>query len=167
MCCRAKGTTILLRAGMIIEYWLEALARVARGGWAPAHELALCGRLIKGYGDTNARAHENMTRILDTLAKSLQLDEKGRVRGILFRLKREKSGTFTPVFQIGLMSRVKGKVVNTTVSVNRFGLEEAWVRAVDFYCEHKSIVKRSKTYKELLTHQPSKRDLNALVRSGG
>lgn len=107
------------------------------------------------------------TRARDTLAKSLQLDEKGRVRGILFRLKREKSGTFTPVFQIGLMSRVKGKVVNTTVSVNRFGLDEAWVRAVDFYCEHKSIVKRSKTYKELLTHQPSKRDLNALVRSGG
>ncbi|MGI9024409.1 MAG: indolepyruvate oxidoreductase subunit beta family protein [Burkholderiaceae bacterium] len=51
-----------------IERWLEATARVARSDWAPAHELALCGRLIKGYGDTNARAHENMTRILDTLA---------------------------------------------------------------------------------------------------
>lgn len=51
-----------------IERWLEAIACVARVGWAPAHELALSGRLIKGYGETNARAHENMTRILDTLA---------------------------------------------------------------------------------------------------
>jgi hypothetical protein len=103
----------------------------------------------------------------DDAAKSLQLDENGRVKGILFRLKREKSGTFTPVFQIGLMSRVRDKVVNTTVSVNRFGLEEAWVRAVDFYCEHKGIDRRAKTYKALLTHQPSKRELNALLRSAG
>ncbi len=51
-----------------IERWLEAVERVACRAWEPAHELALCGRLIKGYGDTNARAHENMTRILDTLA---------------------------------------------------------------------------------------------------
>lgn len=103
----------------------------------------------------------------EATAKSLQLDDSGRIRGILFRLKREKSGTFTPVFQIGLMSRVKDKVVNTTVSVNRFGLEEAWKRAVEFYCEHKGIDKRAKTYKALLSHQPTKRELNALVRSGG
>ena len=97
----------------------------------------------------------------------MQLDESGRVKGILFRLKREKSGTWTPVFQIGLMSRVRNKVVNTTVSVNRFGLEEAWVRAVDFYCEHKGIDRRARTYKALLTHQPSPRDLKALLRSAG
>ena len=103
----------------------------------------------------------------DEAAKSLQLDESGRVKGILFRLKREKSGTWTPVFQIGLMSRVRNKVVNTTVSVNRFGLEEAWVRAVDFYCEHKGIDRRARTYKALLTHQPSPRDLKALLRSAG
>lgn len=49
-----------------IEAWLAAIetapsARVAL-------ELALCGRLVKGYGATNARAHENLGRILDTLA---------------------------------------------------------------------------------------------------
>jgi hypothetical protein len=103
----------------------------------------------------------------DSTAKSLQLDQNGRVKGILFRLKREKSGTWTPVFQIGLMSRVRNKVVNTTVSVNRFGLEDAWVRAVDFYCEHKGIDRRAKTYRELIAHQPSKRELNALLRSAG
>jgi len=107
------------------------------------------------------------SRSRDSAAKALQLDTNGRVKGILFRLKREKSGTWTPVFQIGLMSRIRDKVVNTTVSVNRFGLEDAWVRAVEFYCEHKGIDKRSRTYKELLAHQPSKRELNALLRSAG
>ena len=50
-----------------IGRWLQAIETAARAGWAAAFEFALCGRLIKGYGDTNARAHENMTRILDTL----------------------------------------------------------------------------------------------------
>jgi indolepyruvate ferredoxin oxidoreductase beta subunit len=57
-----------------IERWLAAIERVARIGWAPAHELALCGRLIKGYGDTHARAHENMTRLLDTLGSDAAVE---------------------------------------------------------------------------------------------
>ena len=56
-----------------IERWLAAIERVASIGWAPAHELALCGRLIKGYGDTHARGHENMARILDTLGSDAAL----------------------------------------------------------------------------------------------
>ena len=51
-----------------IERWLTAIERVATVGWEPAYALALCGRIIKGYGDTHARGHENMGRILDTLA---------------------------------------------------------------------------------------------------
>jgi len=51
----------------LIERWsaavLEALAREP----ARAHEIALCGRLIKGYGDTHARGKANFLRILDTL----------------------------------------------------------------------------------------------------
>ncbi len=49
----------------LIERWLAAIAA------APAPELALeialCGRLIKGYGDTNRRAKANFLRIFDTL----------------------------------------------------------------------------------------------------
>jgi indolepyruvate ferredoxin oxidoreductase beta subunit len=51
-----------------IEQWLAALGRLAPLGYAPVYELALCARLVKGYGDTNARAHENLARILETLA---------------------------------------------------------------------------------------------------
>ncbi len=60
-----------------IERWLSAIDAVARVGWAPAYELARCGRLIKGYGDTHARGHENMTRIIDTLASTAALARFG------------------------------------------------------------------------------------------
>ena len=51
-----------------IERWLAAIERVGARGWNAAHALAACGRLIKGYGDTHARGHENLARLLDTLA---------------------------------------------------------------------------------------------------
>ncbi len=56
-----------------IERWLDAIERLAVLGWAPAHALALCGRLIKGYGETHARGHENFARILDTLTDEAAL----------------------------------------------------------------------------------------------
>ena len=52
----------------VIERWLVAIDTVSSVGWAAAYALALCGRLIKGYGDTHARGHANLARILDTLA---------------------------------------------------------------------------------------------------
>ncbi len=97
-------------------------------------------------------------------AKAAIFDKDGKVRGILFRMKTEKSGTRTPVFQIGIMSEKAGKIVNTTVSINLHGLPGAWKKAVDFYCEHKKISKRSKLYSELMKAQPSKAKLDAMKR---
>jgi len=95
--------------------------------------------------------------------REIQLDEDGQVRGILCRLKREKSGTMTPVFQVGIMSRVTGKIVNTTVSINKHGIPDAWKKAVDFYCRHKNISKRTKIYKELLARCPKKAKVNKFL----
>jgi indolepyruvate ferredoxin oxidoreductase beta subunit len=49
----------------LIERWLSAIA--AAPSAELALEIALCGRLIKGYGDTNRRAKANFRRIFDTL----------------------------------------------------------------------------------------------------
>ncbi|MBV1905210.1 MAG: hypothetical protein KUG75_03975 [Pseudomonadales bacterium] len=98
-------------------------------------------------------------------AKEIHIDSKGRVRGILFRMKTEKSGTNTPVFQIGIMSTLDNKIVNTTVSINLHGLDGAWTKAVDFYTKHKQISKRSKAYKQLMAAKPSKAALTKLVRT--
>ena len=99
----------------------------------------------------------------DKAGREVHVDERGRVRGILFRLKTEKSGTKTPVFQIGIMSTLKNGIVNTTVSISLHGLEGAWQRAVDFYCEHKKINKRSGPYRDLLKAIPSQAQLKKLT----
>lgn len=97
-------------------------------------------------------------------AQSALFDTKGKVRGILFRMKTEKSGTRTPVFQIGIMSTKLNKIVNTTVSINLHGLKGAWIKAVDFYVAHKKISKRSAIYKKLLRAQPNRAQLEALKK---
>ena len=96
-------------------------------------------------------------------AREVRVDARGRVRGILFRMKTEKSGTKTPVFQIGIMSTLESKIVNTTVSISLHGLEGAWQRAVDFYSEHKKIAKRSKPYQELIKAMPAPAQLKKLM----
>ncbi len=51
-----------------IERWLAAVESAAAESWQCAHEIALCGRLIKGYGATNKRGKANLAHILDHLA---------------------------------------------------------------------------------------------------
>jgi len=97
-------------------------------------------------------------------AQSSLFDTKGKVRGILFRMKTEKSGTRTPVFQIGIMSTKLNKIVNTTVSINLHGLKGAWQKAVDFYVEHKKISRKSLLYRKLLRAQPNKAQLDAMKK---
>jgi hypothetical protein len=103
----------------------------------------------------------------DKAAKEVHIDARGQVRGILCRLKAEKSGSQTPVFQIGVMSQLENKIVNTTVSINRYGTGEAWRRAVDFFVSHKGISKRSRAYRDLLAAQPSAAQVRRLIGKAG
>ena len=52
----------------LIERWLAAVERGAREHWPLGHEIAACGRLIKGYGSTNERGKENLLHVIDHLA---------------------------------------------------------------------------------------------------
>ena len=53
----------------LIERWLDRVVDGARRHWALGHEVALCGRLIKGYGATNERGKDNLQHVLDHLAR--------------------------------------------------------------------------------------------------
>ena len=65
----------------LIGRWLAAIA--AAPELELALEIALCGRLIKGYGDTNRRAKANFLRILDTLIDgSAVADPKLRAQAV-------------------------------------------------------------------------------------
>ena len=54
----------------LIVRWLAAVAGATRVDWRLGHELALCGRLIKGYGATNERGKRNLMHIVDHLAEA-------------------------------------------------------------------------------------------------
>jgi hypothetical protein len=79
----------------------------------------------------------------------------GSVRGISYLLKTEKSGSVTPIFQIGIASELESKIVCTSFSLNAHGTEEAWRKAVDAYAKHKVIRKNTKLYKQLLAAIPA------------
>ncbi|WP_310449854.1 indolepyruvate oxidoreductase subunit beta family protein [Sulfuritalea sp.] len=52
----------------LIERWLAAVEQAAARDWQAGFELALCARLVKGYGATNERAKDNLRHIVEHLA---------------------------------------------------------------------------------------------------
>lgn len=80
--------------------------------------------------------------------------EDGSVKGISYLIKTEKSGTRTPIFQIGIASELDGKIICTSFSINAHGARAAWEKAVETYARHKKISKGSKLYKDLAAAMP-------------
>ncbi len=64
----------------LIERWLGAIEAAARTGGPCAYEIALAGRLIKGYGATNDRGKDNLLHIVDHLATGGSFASRGRAR---------------------------------------------------------------------------------------
>jgi len=61
----------------LIQRWLAAIGGAAASDLGVALEIALCGRLIKGYGDTHQRGKDNFLRIMDTLVEGTPLSAGG------------------------------------------------------------------------------------------
>jgi indolepyruvate ferredoxin oxidoreductase beta subunit len=61
---RRRGARYALEQAAI-ESWLGAIERAP--DWASAYELALAGRLVKGYGATNERGKRNLMHIVEHL----------------------------------------------------------------------------------------------------
>ncbi len=64
---RVRGARYANEQAMI-EKWLGGVVSGSRSHWQLGHEIALCGRLIKGYGATNERGKDNLLHVLDHLA---------------------------------------------------------------------------------------------------
>lgn len=64
---RARGSRFATEQALI-DRWLEAVVRGAQAQARLGHEIAQCGRLIKGYGSTNERGKDNLLHIVDHLA---------------------------------------------------------------------------------------------------
>lgn len=53
---------------VLMQRWLDAIRSSVFLSLALARELALCGNLVKGYGETNERGRRNLIAILDDVA---------------------------------------------------------------------------------------------------
>ncbi|WP_395687806.1 indolepyruvate oxidoreductase subunit beta family protein [Caenimonas koreensis] len=65
---RVRGNRFATEQAMI-DKWLAAVTAGTARDWRLGHEIALCGRLIKGYGATNERGKENLLHVIDHLAQ--------------------------------------------------------------------------------------------------
>jgi len=68
---------------VLISRWLVAITAAAKRDPYLALEIALCGRLIKGYGETHKRGKNSFLRILDTLVEGGAVqDDRARIEAI-------------------------------------------------------------------------------------
>jgi hypothetical protein len=107
--------------------------------------------------EANARDEElaqEQARVKKKLKAVRCFSDDGTVKGISYLLKTEKSGTVTPIFQIGIASELEQKIVCTSFSLNAHGKKNAWSLAVAAYAKHKLISKNSKLYKQLMEAMP-------------
>jgi indolepyruvate ferredoxin oxidoreductase beta subunit len=65
---RVRGSRHAAEQAMLAR-WLDGVVRGTARDWRLGHEIALCGRLVKGYGATNERGKENLLHVLDHLAQ--------------------------------------------------------------------------------------------------
>jgi indolepyruvate ferredoxin oxidoreductase, beta subunit len=72
-----------------IERWLDAIRSAAARDLPLARELALTGRLIKGYGETYRRGRDNFLRILETLVEDAGRFASDSARTAAVRAARE------------------------------------------------------------------------------
>jgi hypothetical protein len=79
----------------------------------------------------------------------------GSVKGISYLIKTEKSGTRTPIFQVGIASELDKRIICTSFSINAHGSDVAWSKAIDTYARHKKISKGTKLYKKLAASMPA------------
>jgi len=67
----------------LIDEWLDAVVTLAERHWPAGHELAQCGRLIKGYGSTNERGKDNLLHLVRHLAMADHFtDDDARAQAI-------------------------------------------------------------------------------------
>ncbi|HYE40335.1 MAG TPA: indolepyruvate oxidoreductase subunit beta family protein [Ramlibacter sp.] len=74
---RPLGSRFAVEQQMITK-WLQGVVQGTQRDWQLGHEIALCGRLIKGYGSTNERGKENLLHVLDHLAHGGRAEEAAK-----------------------------------------------------------------------------------------
>jgi|SaaInlStandDraft_1057018.scaffolds.fasta_scaffold34023_2 hypothetical protein len=127
--------------------------------------LKSAGKRVRGLArnEIHSLAQQRDEQLLERQIKAKKANKaarcfntNGSVKGISYLLKTEKSGTETPIFQVGIASDVEEKIICTSYSINAHGKDLAWKKAVDTFAKHKAISKGAKLYKQLLEAMPKR-----------
>ncbi len=94
----------------LIERWLAAIAAAPDPDLAL--EIALCGRLIKGYGDTNRRAKASFLRIFDTLVDGSAMADGGVLTDSKARAEAVRAA------RAGALADPEGRGLEATLAVH-------------------------------------------------
>lgn len=79
---RLRGSRFAAEQALIDE-WLAGVIGATQAHWPTGHELAQCGRLIKGYGASNERGKDNLLHVVRHLATAEHLaDDAARAAAI-------------------------------------------------------------------------------------
>ncbi len=66
----------------LIEEWLSAVVDALAANWSLGHEVAACGRLVKGYGSTHAQAMANFLHLIRHVAIDAGRDPLARAQAL-------------------------------------------------------------------------------------
>jgi indolepyruvate ferredoxin oxidoreductase beta subunit len=66
----------------LIEEWLKAVTAGLAEDWQLGYELALCGRLMKGYGETSHRGRDNLLHVIRHVANDEHTTATARAAAI-------------------------------------------------------------------------------------
>jgi indolepyruvate ferredoxin oxidoreductase beta subunit len=78
MLCALRSLRVIRRSSAryaaeqeMIKRWLDTVRRALAMSPRLAYEIALCGNLVKGYGETSERGHRNLGAVLDDMQAAL------------------------------------------------------------------------------------------------
>ncbi|KQW64943.1 indolepyruvate oxidoreductase subunit beta family protein [Variovorax sp. Root411] len=84
MLCGLRSLRVMRRASaryaieqQMIDRWLDTVRRAIAMSPRLAYEIALCGNLVKGYGETSERGHRNLGAVLDDMQAALAAPHPG------------------------------------------------------------------------------------------
>jgi indolepyruvate ferredoxin oxidoreductase beta subunit len=77
----------------LVEEWLKAITAGLAEDWQLGYELALCGRLMKGYGETNHRGRDNLLHVIRHVANDERTTATATARAAAIRRAREAALT--------------------------------------------------------------------------
>jgi indolepyruvate ferredoxin oxidoreductase beta subunit len=76
-----------------IGVWSQAVMSALEKSGALSLELAKCGALVKGYGETSERGHTNLQSILNILEKKLESGEP--IAAVVDQVRRARESAST------------------------------------------------------------------------